>query len=587
MSEASVPSSPWPIKPGLVNKDGFQALALVLLTVLAYASALGNGFVSDDLASILGGRAIDSLRNLPQVFLHDTMWNSVGDAFAQASTVDTYRPLPMVAFFIEHALYGHRAIGYHLDSVLLHALNVILVWRLGRLLALSPSAGFLAAAVFATHPSICEAVHWINGRSDPMAILCLLSAVLLALPWVRGAKPGVARVLGIGFLVLCATLCKEIAFVMAPACAVLAMSLTRSEGRRMGIRSALAAAAPWLAGLGLGFAARTLALGRLATGSGANFSYGLVRVPLLWRDGLVSLLVPSATIRASLFAHYREVHALALSLSILLSLALIILTAWVFTKRRLVLLPWFVSVLLVTLAPTSLLTSFEGWAGWGRYLYPAAPTFVLAFAELGMQVMNGRRFPRWLPLVLGAIPMLLAAQTFAAGADFRDERAYNMAQIRDDPESEIGYLQLGSLERFLGRPQQAIPLLTKAVGINPRSKNGWSLLAWCYLAVGDMDKAFRAAQATRDLDPPDRVARFVESVVLIQRSQQEEAAGVLLPLLAEDSGAAGLWAEAAKASLRFGQDSPFNDALRKAMADDRSRPIRSRLEALLSPPAHR
>jgi hypothetical protein len=586
MSEASVPKSPWPIKPGLVSNRGFQALALVLLTVLTYASALGNGFVSDDLASILRGRAIDSLGNLPKLFLHDTMWNSVGDAFALGSTIDTYRPLPIATFFIERAIYGHRAIGYHLDSVLLHALNVILVWRLGRLLTLSSAAGFLAAAVFAVHPSICEAVHWINGRSDPMAVLFLLTAVLLGLPWLRGSKPGVARVLGIGFLVFCATLCKEIAFVMAPACLALALSLIRAEGRRIGIGDAVRLAVPWLAGLGLGFAARTLALGRLATGSGASLSYALVRVPLLWRDGIVALLVPSATIRASVFTRYREINALPLLLSIVLALALIILAGWAYWRRRPVLLPWFVAVLLMTLAPASLLTPFDGWSGWGRYLYPTAPTFVLAFAELGTRVMAGRRFPRWLPLVLGAVPVLLAAQTFAAGADYRSERAYNMAQIRDDPDSEIGYLQLGSLERFLGRPQQAIPFLEKGVNINPRSKNGWSLLAWSYLAVGESDKAYRAAQKTRELDPQERIARFVESAVLLQRSQQEEAAAVLLPLLADDSGAAGLWTEAAKATMRFGQDSPFAAAIRKAMADDRYRPIRSRLEALLSPPVH-
>jgi hypothetical protein len=574
--------SPWQHAVELSGKTGVQAFALILLTVVAYASAYGNGFVSDDLSSILGGRAIGSLRNLPQLFLHDAMWNSVGDAFARTSAVDTYRPLPIATFFVEHAIYGRHAAGYHVDSVLLHALNVILVWRLGRRLALSSAAGFLAAAVFAVHPSICEAVHWINGRSDPMLILFLLSGIVLAQPWIRGAQPGVARVVGICLLTFCAALCKETAFVLVPACVALVLSVMRAERRRIGLGAALALAAPWLAGLGLGFVARTLTLGKLAAGSGSQVGYALVRIPLLWRDGIVALLVPSASIRASLFTRYREISAPSVVLSTGLALTLVALAGWAYQRRRPILLPWFVLVLLVTLAPASLLTSFEGWAGWGRYLYPIAPMFVLALAELGMLAMAGRRLPRWLPVALAAVPILLAAHTFAAGADYRSERQYNIAQIRDDPSSPTGYLQLGSLERFLGRPARAIPLLEKGVSLDPRSKSGWSLLAWSYLAVGQPEKAYRAARSTRDLDPQDKVARFVESAVLLQQDRQEAAAAVLLPLLGDDSDSAGLWREAFKAITRFGQDSLFAAAVRQAVTDDRYRHIRLRLEELLA-----
>ena len=582
MSESDDKPSPWQRGVRLASRAGVQALALVGLTVAAYASALANGFVSDDISSILAGRAIGSLRNLPQLFLHDAMWNSVGDAFARTSAIDTYRPLPVATFFIERVFYGRHAAGYHLDSVLLHAWNVILVWLLGRRLVLSSAAAFLAAAVFAVHPSICEAVHWISGRFDPMSILFLLSGILLALPWLRGAKPGVARVVGIGVLTFCSTLCKETAFVLVPAWAALALSLLRVQGRRPGLGQSLALAAPWFAGLGFGFLARTLVLGKLAAGSGSRLGYALVRLPLLWRDALLSLLIPSASIRASLFTRYREISSWSVVLSGLLVLALIAAAGWAYRRRKPMLLPWFVSVWLVALAPVSLLTSFEGWAGWGRYLYPIAPMFVLALAELAAQAMAGRRLPRWLPAAWAGIPVLLAAHTFAGGADYHRERQYNLAQIRDDPQSAIGYLQLGSLERFQDRPATAIPLLEKGVSLDPRNKNGWSLLAWSYLAVGAPEPASRAAQRTRVLDPQDKIARFVESAVLLRQGRQAEAASILIPLLGDDPDSTGLWQEARKAVTRFGPDSPFATAVRSALVDERYRPIRPRLEALLA-----
>jgi len=573
----------------LARKPGVQILALVVLTVGAYASAFGNGFVSDDRSSIVAGRAIGSLRNLPQLFLHDCMWNSVGDAFARASAVDTYRPLPVASFFVEHAIYGQHAGGYHADSVLLHVLNVLLVWLLGRRLGLPAAAAVFAAALFATHPSICEAVHWINGRSDPMTMVFLLAGLHLWLPWVGGAKPGWLRVAGICVLTFCASLCKETAFVLAPAGGALALSLLRAQRRSdmASLGRVLALGAPWVAGLALGLVARTLALGRLATGSGSQVGYAVARIPLLWRDGLVSLLLPSAAIRASLFTRYRETSSLSIVLSTGLALALVLAAGWAYRNRRPVLLPWFVLAFLVTLAPVSLLTSFEGWAGWGRYLYPVTPMLALALAEIGALALAGRRPRPWLSAVMACVPVLLAAHTFAAGADFRNERQYNMAQIRDDPTSAIGYLQLGSLERFRGHPAQAIPLLEKGVALDPRSTSGWSLLAWSYLAVGASEPAYRAARTTRALDPDDKVARFVECAVLLQKGQQEEAAAVLLPLLRDDPESKGLWQEAFKAATRFGVDSPFGAAVRLAVRDGRYRPIQAQLEALVAAPPHR
>lgn len=582
VSKPHPPRRPLRSWTALVAHPGVHGLGLVILTVAAYASALRSGFVSDDLSCIVAGRLITSLRNLPQVFLHDTMWNSVGDAFARASAIDTYRPLPLATFFVERAVFGLNASGYHAGSVLLHALNVLLLWQLGRRLGLLAGAAFLAAAIFSVHPSISEAVHWINGRSDPMAVLFLLGALLVWLPGLRGERVTLLRIGGITVLVFCASLCKETTFVFAPCAVVLALSILRAERRRLERGAWLALATPWVAGLSLGFLVRSLVLGRLAAGSGSQVGYALVRVPLVWRDGLFSLLVPSATIRAGLFSRYRDVDFLAVLPAVALVLGLLAAAAWAYRSRKLVLLPWFVSVFLLTLAPVALLTSTESWAGWGRYLYPSTPALALAVAELGHAVLAGRWLARWRPALAVCLILLLGIQTFAAGSDYRSERSLNLAQIRDDPECSVGYLQLGSLERHLGRTDRAIPFLEQGVRLDPRSTVGWSLLAWSYLATGRPGPAYQAARTARHLDATDKVARFVESAVLLQQGRQDEAAAVLLPLLGDDPGSPGLWQEMDKALRRFGPASPFSVAVRKATTDDRYRHIQARLQATLA-----
>src|SRR5262249_46955753 len=148
-----------------------------------------GGFVSDDHKVLERGRLVGSLGNLPQVWTHDTMFNSDGGAFQAVATVDTYRPLTMTTFFVEVALFGRRPAPLHAVSVLIHLGCVLLAFAVGRRLGASDAAALLGAALFAAHPAVSEAVHWVNGRSDPLATLFFLAAVAA---WLRGWTAAVA-----------------------------------------------------------------------------------------------------------------------------------------------------------------------------------------------------------------------------------------------------------------------------------------------------------------------------------------------------------------------------------------------------------
>ena len=91
-----------------------------------------------------------------------------------------YRPITTASLLFNHALAGAAggAFWYHLVNLLLHALNVWLVWKLAARL-LSSRAAWFAAALFAVHPIATEAVDNVVGRADLLAALAVLAGLLI------------------------------------------------------------------------------------------------------------------------------------------------------------------------------------------------------------------------------------------------------------------------------------------------------------------------------------------------------------------------------------------------------------------------
>ncbi len=142
---------------------------LTLLVVASYFPALSGGFVWDDVA----------FSEEPTI----RQWSGLSSIWFSPSAIGNeghYWPVVYTTFWLEHKLWGFSPFGYHLVNVLLHTVNVVLVWRLMQRLAVP---GALAiAAVFAVHPLHVESVAWIIERKDLLSALFYLSAVLM---WIR------------------------------------------------------------------------------------------------------------------------------------------------------------------------------------------------------------------------------------------------------------------------------------------------------------------------------------------------------------------------------------------------------------------
>jgi tetratricopeptide (TPR) repeat protein len=542
-----------------------RAALLVVVPLAAYALAPRGGFIWDDHKSIEHGRLIGSLRHVPALFTHDTMFNSDGGAFQSRAAVDTYRPLTMTTFFVEHALWGARPLGYHVTGVLLHLACVLVLYRVGRRLALAEWAATAGALAFAAHPALGEAVYWINGRSDPLCVLCFLLALWA---WLDG------RALACAAAMLAATLAKETAFVLAPPIVLL---LARREIREPWWR----ALAPWAAGGALGLALRLLALSHTAAGAGAGHArYALARLPAVWLDALRSLAVPTAEMPASLFARYRHpgaawtiVSAIVLALAIALAV-----------RARRSLFPWALATFLLTTAPIALLTFDEGWFGWGRYLYPAAPALALAFGEALLGALARLR-PSLRQIAAGASFAALAVcagQTFAAARDWRDDEAFARAMIADHPDSAPGWDQLAVVLLERGRAAGALDAAEHAIALEPGRARHLTHAASALMALGRRAEAFDAARRALELDRDDPHAQYLAAIGLLGAHQETRAAELLLDAIAGDPTQDGPWTTLGQAAAHLGPSSELVLALRRLLAEPRYAAIAPRALSILN-----
>ena len=152
-----------------------------VLGILVYLNALDNPFVYDDFPLIVENASILDASNIRSVIVRDMT-----------------RPIVSLSYALDTWLWGRRPLGYHVTNVLLHTINVVLLFFVGLLASedrrrqagqttwtdTSPTVvGFIAAALLAVHPLMTQAVGYISGRSEVAYSTMFLLAFLAGRRW--------------------------------------------------------------------------------------------------------------------------------------------------------------------------------------------------------------------------------------------------------------------------------------------------------------------------------------------------------------------------------------------------------------------
>jgi len=141
--------------PVLRNRDLVWGAALVVASLLAYRPSWNGLPVWDDDINLMRAE-LQPPTGLARI------WTQLG-------ATQQYYPLVYSVFWLEHRLWGASTLGYHLLSVLLHALFALLIVRILRVLALPREAAWLAGGIFALHPVMVESVAWITELKNTLS----------------------------------------------------------------------------------------------------------------------------------------------------------------------------------------------------------------------------------------------------------------------------------------------------------------------------------------------------------------------------------------------------------------------------------
>jgi tetratricopeptide (TPR) repeat protein len=135
---------------------------LVLITVAVYIPAISAGYIWDDDTLLTANPQMRTAAGLVQIW--------------RGQQVRDYTPITLTLFWLEARLWGFTPTGYHVVSILLHALCVLLLWLILRRLRI-PGAWF-GALLFAIHPVNVASVAWVAELKNTLSSAFFLGSIL-------------------------------------------------------------------------------------------------------------------------------------------------------------------------------------------------------------------------------------------------------------------------------------------------------------------------------------------------------------------------------------------------------------------------
>ena len=469
-----------------------QNVAIAAVILIAFGRIVSHGWVNFD----------DPIHVTENPSFFPLSWRELGGFWVRPYE-HLYVPASYMLFAAEcmasRWLYGEGPMAvprpglFHAVSLALHVAASLLVLRILRRFTTQPWAAVVGGLVFALHPLQVESVAWVAEQRGLLAAVFSLVAIDQFLEWTERdqgrSRLRASYVLATGALVV-ALLAKPSA-VVAP---LLAFALA-SHGRKVPWPTLIWALAPW-AVLAVAAAVCTrfvqpaeltrvhvpLMTRPLIAGDALAFYMGKLLVPVnlcvvYGRTPQVALADPYAPFSAGLVA---------------------IAVAWVLLLPRgrewRLPLALFVIPLLPVLGFTDFVYQNYSTVA-DRYMYLAllGPAIAVAMAIDRLQAVKGTRPDGSLPLAAGIlVAVLCLLLTWRQVGLWRDSLTLFTSSLESGHESSVALNNLGIALTEADRPDDALPLLLRAVERDPTDASGWFNLGNAHAAADEFTEAGRA-----------------------------------------------------------------------------------------------
>ena len=145
----------------------FASLLLAVATFAIYSSVRHDPFIDFD----------DQYYVVNNAVIHEGLsWKVFVWSF-NAGYAQNWHPLTWLSHALDCQLYGLHSSGHHLNNLVLHVLNVVILFLLLLRVAGSIGRSFLVAALFALHPLNVETVAWVAERKSDLSTFFFLLAL--------------------------------------------------------------------------------------------------------------------------------------------------------------------------------------------------------------------------------------------------------------------------------------------------------------------------------------------------------------------------------------------------------------------------
>jgi len=480
------------------------AAAILLACGFVYGQTRNAGWIWDDGLYVTGNGALRTGAGLGRIWAAPPGIN--------------YFPLTETVQWLQWHLWQARPAGYHLTNLALHALGALLLWRLFRRLGVGGFGAWAGGLLFAIHPLAVESVAWVSELKNTLSLPLLLGAMLAWLDWDAAGRRR-DYVLSLALFVL-ALLAKS-TVVMLPVVLLLHAAWKRG---RLGAADFRRTAPFFAASLVLGLVAigfeHARAIGAAAPGPGLLARLG--------EAGQVALFyLGKCVLPAGLMPVYPRWTPGPFWADAAAWGVLAVITLFLAKRRhgwgRGALLGWF--FFLINLAPIAgLVPMAYQRISWVADHFAYISLIGIAGLAAGGLDRLWRRLPAAAGFLLGGIVLLLAGESRAYAAFFRDAPSLWAEAVRRDPQAWLARNNLGKVELDRGRPAEAAADFQAALRLEPGSAEAHANLGDARLAQGQSAAAIAEYAAALQLDPTLAGAQYDWGNALLQGGRPGEAA---------------------------------------------------------------
>jgi len=451
-----------------------KILLIVVLGFIIYASALPNGFVSDDLPLLRSPNLKNPI---------NTLINEPVSAFINSLT-----------YTLNYYANGTNPLGYHLVNILFHILLTLFAYFFLSLLTKERIA-FLASLIFLVVPLHTETVMWVSGRHYILYSIFVLLSLTLHLFASQPKAPLRYRLWSVIIFVFAVYSFPEQGLVLP----FLLILVDFYQGKLL--QRAKNYWPYFLLAAAFTFLSLSRVSQRIQEVNGSAAPLANTQINFVLADIVaISTYLQLFLIPLGLTFYHETVSTNSLEIIIRLLVLILLFGApfYFIKKNRFFLLS--VGIFIVALLPT--ITPFRvSWVVAERYAYLASLGLAMLtayFINLAMERLKPNPTVKYL---VTAIILVYSAVTFIRGFDWKDEDSLWVATAKTSPDSSKAQNNMGDYYGRHGDMQASFNAFIRATQINPTYSDAWHNAGNTLVQMGKYDESIPYFEKSLEFNP--------------------------------------------------------------------------------------